>query len=391
MNLRYHLRPDNVRRNPIGGMSRTSVVLILTWMQLLVLFTSSFSISSSSYTSNPHKQSMMIRYTRIRRQEQQRSQLHVTQRSKFDYSIPPINVNEKKDMYPKTSTSIKKLIPNKAAAIHLKSDSLTNTESTTPSTSSSGIADWNKYLVPFGIVAILGLVKTTLSYLDITLDDIVNMVQVFLQDPQTVMNHCVETIQGMGPLGIVYFGIVYVIAEVLAIPAVPLTVSAGYLFGLPIGVSVVLLSATMAATISFFIGKTVLRSFVVTNILQQNPKFAKIDRIIGERGFSLLIVLRLSPLFPFALSNYVYGASSIDFVSYFWATLLGFAPGTIAYVYTGMVGKEIMFNTDGVNDQPWYVYGVGFALILGVMKVISDTASSILQSIDEDDENNDGP
>ena len=101
-------------------------------------------------------------------------------------------------------------------------------------------------------------------------------------------------------------------------------------------------------------------------------------------------MLRLSPLFPFALSNYVYGASSIDFVSYFWATLLGFSPGTIAYVYTGMVGKEIMFNADGINNQPWYVYGVVFTIILGVMKIISDTASGILQSIDDDDETNDG-
>ena len=318
--------------------------------------------------------------------------LFVTHRSKFDFSIPPININEeakkKKEKNDQSSTKIdiKTIIPTKAAAVHFNSDIRTNTESITSSSSILENLDGDQYLVPFGLVTLFGIVSWVLSHVDFTIDDVIHTVQQFLQDPQTVLNQCIETVQGMGPLGIVYFGIVYVLAEVLAIPAVPLSVSAGYLFGLPMGVSIVLLSATIAASISFVIGKTILRSFVVTNILQQNPKLAKIDRIIGERGFNLLIVLRLSPLFPFALSNYVYGASSIDFVSYFWATLLGFAPGTIAYVYTGMVGKEIMFNTDGVNDQPWYVYGIGFTLILGIMKVISDTASGILKSLDDDDD-----
>jgi uncharacterized membrane protein YdjX (TVP38/TMEM64 family) len=256
-------------------------------------------------------------------------------------------------------------------------------------------------LLLFGIITTTGMMPSPplplqVDGLMIAMDTIVRTVQQTWNDPQTIIQQCIDTIQEMGPLGMVYFSIVYVMAEILAIPAVPLSVSAGYLFGLPLGVSIVLLSATIAASISFVIGKTILRSFVVHHVLQQNPKLAKIDRIIGERGFNLLIVLRLSPLFPFALSNYVYGASSIDFVSYFWATLLGFAPGTIAYVYTGMVGKEIIVTTqqqiDGVGmtsngDQPWYVYGFGFALILGIMKVISDTASEILQSIDDNDDN----
>jgi uncharacterized membrane protein YdjX (TVP38/TMEM64 family) len=249
-------------------------------------------------------------------------------------------------------------------------------------------------IVPFviGLLAIIGAVVAVVvatTNVPYGADDWVHTLQQQWQqqqheDPSTLLTACVERIHDMGPVGILYFGLVYVLAEVLAIPAVPLTVSAGYLFGWPVGVGVVLLSATIAASISFLIGQTLLRSWVVTQILPQNPKFAKIDRIIGERGFHLLILLRLSPLFPFALSNYVYGASSIDFASYFWATLLGFAPGTIAYVYTGMVGKEIMFH-DNVSDQPWYVYGIGFTFILGIMKIVSDTASGILQSIEEDD------
>lgn len=372
------------------------VVIAIGSMILLTSTTSSFHIITSSSHSRMcrARPPLTVPYNNNLHSYRSLSVHHVTQRSELDFSIPPLNIKEQEDRnHLSTSTvNVKTLIPTKAAAVHFNSDKLSDKKSIESSSSSreSENLDRNRYLVSFGIVTMFGIVSAILSHVDITIDDLISTVQQFLHDPQTVLNQCIETVQGMGPLGIVYFGIVYVIAEILAIPAVPLSVSAGYLFGLPLGVSIVLLSATIAASISFVIGKTVLRSFVVTKILQENPKLAKIDRIIGERGFNLLIVLRLSPLFPFALSNYVYGASSIDFVSYFWATLLGFAPGTIAYVYTGMVGKELMFSTDGVNDQPWYVYGIGFTLILGIMKVISDTASGILQSIDEDDDKDGG-
>jgi uncharacterized membrane protein YdjX (TVP38/TMEM64 family) len=52
-----------------------------------------------------------------------------------------------------------------------------------------------------------------------------------------------------------------------------------------------------------------------------------------------VLLLRLSPLLPFALSNYLYGITSVDFGSYVAATLLGFAPGTFGIVYAGSVGK----------------------------------------------------
>ena len=50
-------------------------------------------------------------------------------------------------------------------------------------------------------------------------------------------------------------------AEVVCVPAIPLAASSGYLFGLVPGFVTVLLSATIAACISFFIGRTFLRGW----------------------------------------------------------------------------------------------------------------------------------
>ena len=204
-----------------------------------------------------------------------------------------------------------------------------------------------------------------------------------VSSPSATLQSVVDKIEGMGDAGVAYFAAVYVIAEILAIPAIPLTASAGYLFGVQEGTLVVLLSGTIASGVGFLLGRTLFREKVV-EILEDYPKFKAIDRVIGKEGFKLMVLLRLSPIFPFSLSNYLYGATSIDFWPYFWGTMLGFGPGTFAYVYTGTVGKALL--SSDANAQPWYVYAGVLAGIAGFLKVVADVASSFIESLDEEPE-----
>lgn len=208
-------------------------------------------------------------------------------------------------------------------------------------------------------------------------------IQEAIQNPSAALDQVVTTVESMGPLGALYFGIAYTIAEILAIPAIPLTASAGYLFGPVEGTTVVLFSAATAAAISFVIGRTLLRDYVEGKLVDY-PQFAKIDRAIGKEGFKLMLLLRLSPIFPFALSNYLYGASSINFPAFFWGTLLGFAPGTIAYVCTGAFGKAL--SDGGDSTYPWYLYAGGLALLSGFLKVAADTATRIVEEMEEEED-----
>lgn len=210
--------------------------------------------------------------------------------------------------------------------------------------------------------------------------DVHSTINRFMSDPQEVLQDVVDSVESMGPAGAIYFMVFYCVAEIFALPMIPLTLSAGYLFGLYEGVAVVLLAGTVAACVGFFIGKTFLREYV-EGILDENPKFAKIDRAIGREGFKLLLLLRMTPIFPFAMSNYVYGASSISFVPYFFGTALGFLPGTIGYVYTGMVGKAL---TLGDGDQPWYVYGLGLGALIVILKLITDVAARIVEAVEDE-------
>jgi len=207
-----------------------------------------------------------------------------------------------------------------------------------------------------------------------------NSIQFFFDNPTSSLEAVVESVKSMGPLGYFYFAAVYTTAEILAIPAIPLTASAGYLFGLKEGTLLVLFSASIAASISFLIGRTFLRSYVEI-ALENYPDFKKIDRAIGEEGFKLMLLLRLSPLFPFALSNYFYGATRIGFWEYFFGTMIGFTPGTIAYVYTGEIGKSL--TLDAAGSEPWYVYAGLLLILSGFLKIVADVATGVIDKMDE--------
>lgn len=80
-------------------------------------------------------------------------------------------------------------------------------------------------------------------------------------DFNALMEASISKIESLGPYGYIYFAAIYIAAEILAIPAMPLTASSGYLFGLIPGLFTVLLSATIAACVSFGIGRFFLRDW----------------------------------------------------------------------------------------------------------------------------------
>jgi len=168
---------------------------------------------------------------------------------------------------------------------------------------------------------------------------------------------------------------------VLAIPVFPLTASSGYLFGLIPGTATVLISATIAACISFYIGRTVLRGWA-SKVTNDWPKWKAIDGAISKQGFKVILLLRLSPLLPFAVSNYLYGITSVDFLSFFAATFIGFAPGTLGIVYAGSAGKA--FFSEG-GSVPWYVIaGVGGVIVLAA-QTIAKIAGDAIKNMEEEE------
>ena len=132
----------------------------------------------------------------------------------------------------------------------------------------------------------------------------------------------------------ILFLLVYVLATVCFLPALPLTIAAGAIFGIGAGFALVSVSSTLGATAAFFIGRTVARDWVSRKIAAW-PVFRALDRSLADRGFWIVLLTRLSPLLPFFLLNYAYGVSAVKPRDYIPASWIGMMPGTLLYVYAG--------------------------------------------------------
>ena len=143
----------------------------------------------------------------------------------------------------------------------------------------------------------------------------------------------------LGALGYVVYTLGYGIIGVV-FPASILTLGAGALFGVVGGTIVVAIGATLAATLAFLLARTILRKRVEA-MTGKHPKFRAVDRAIAREGAKIVVLIRLSAVFPFLFVNYAFGLTGIGLVPYVVATFLGILPATVAFVYLGAAGAAV--------------------------------------------------
>jgi uncharacterized membrane protein YdjX (TVP38/TMEM64 family) len=151
----------------------------------------------------------------------------------------------------------------------------------------------------------------------------------------------------------------YIAATVLVIPGSILTLAAGFVFGLPAGVALVSAGSVLGAAAAFLVGRFFARAWVKEKIAKL-PRFRALDDATHSDGFIIVLLVRLSPLFPFNLVNYGLGLTAVSFRNYFFASWIGMLPGTILYVYIGSLAQNFAELTDGVETGL-----AGRALLIG--------------------------
>ncbi len=145
----------------------------------------------------------------------------------------------------------------------------------------------------------------------------------------------------LGFWGPVVFVLLYVVATILFVPGTILTFVAGAMFGLMRGTILVSAGSTIGAAFAFLIARYVAREKVV-EMAKGNRRFDAIDRAIGEGGWKVVGLLRLSPAIPFNLQNYLYGLTPVRFWPYLATSWIAMLPGTFLYVYIGHVTGAVV-------------------------------------------------
>ena len=109
--------------------------------------------------------------------------------------------------------------------------------------------------------------------------------------------------------------LLFVGANLVAVPATVLTLIAGAMLGFGWAVPVAALARPSSAALAYGLVRRVVRARV-REALRSRPRADAVDRALHRGGFRLVVLLRLSPLFPSTLSNYILGATRVGFVPF---------------------------------------------------------------------------
>jgi uncharacterized membrane protein YdjX (TVP38/TMEM64 family) len=189
-------------------------------------------------------------------------------------------------------------------------------------------------------------------------------------------------VQSLGPWGPVAFVAAYGIAAVLILPCVLLTLAAGALWGVVRGLVYAMTGASLGAALAFLTARYVLRRFVQAYV-DRHPRLVAIDRAVEAEGLRLMFLLRLSPIVPYTLLNYVLGVSRVRFRE-FMGGLAGMVPAALMYVYAGKVIGDVAAIATGARaprDAAYYtLLGIGLAATVLASILIARAAARAVQA-----------
>lgn len=143
-------------------------------------------------------------------------------------------------------------------------------------------------------------------------------------------------ILGFGKYADIVFVLIYAVKPILFfVPASLMSILAGNIFGPIKGFILSMVGLFLSGTVAFFLAKLLGKPFVEKLL---KGKTLKLDENIEEHGFKIMLLMRLSAIFPYDPLSYAAGLTKMRYIDFITATLIGTAPEFVAY---SLMGKNM--------------------------------------------------
>ncbi len=178
--------------------------------------------------------------------------------------------------------------------------------------------------------------------------------------PEGLITALFATVEALGPLGPVAFVFAVATAELIPLfPTQPLLLAAGLLFGTKVGALAMMTATTIAAAVAFGLARGVGRPLAERLLSREMEEAgeaaggvrARVEGVarLTERGTfwqqaGAVLVLRMTPLVPFSISNYLLGVSKLPFPPYLLGTAVGMAIWSPAYAALGGASRAMLLR-----------------------------------------------
>ena len=188
-----------------------------------------------------------------------------------------------------------------------------------------------------------------------------------------------------GVLGLLLYGALDALLVVLLLPVIVLAVGAGVLFGIVQGTVLMVVATTTGATLAFFIGRHLLGARL-RGWLAGRRRAHALTRALRDGGWWTIAALRVTPLFPFKSTNYVFGALELRLSDFVIGTALGILPLTATAVTLGALAGDVaaaLAAQRSPRPLDWFLYGAGLVIAGAALVHLTQRARRLLAETTE--------
>lgn len=162
-----------------------------------------------------------------------------------------------------------------------------------------------------------------------------------------------------------------VLCGIALIPPTFLAIVMGYFLGWTALLLLILINM-LAIVLIYGLSRWLNLSWI-ENWLRNDPKRSRVLNRIKSEELKIIFFTKLSPLFPFAVTNLIFAASGAAFRNIVLGGFLGMIPRTVLAVYAGTQARglqELVENPEGSSVSQWLISGLVLASLAGLFFVL---------------------
>jgi uncharacterized membrane protein YdjX (TVP38/TMEM64 family) len=144
------------------------------------------------------------------------------------------------------------------------------------------------------------------------------------------------------------------------LPTTLTAIASGYFFGwwaLPF----LIIAYSMASVLGFSLGKISNMGFTEL-LFEKNPKFQREVESRKEKEGSLVFFVRISPVVPFAVSNFLFSSMSVKLWKVLAYGIPGMLPRTVIAFSAGVLASSFIAAKESMNSP--LQWGIGAVLLI---------------------------
>lgn len=193
-----------------------------------------------------------------------------------------------------------------------------------------------------------------------------------LENFQTHRGMVVDYYRQSPAMAVLLFALLYIGVTGLSLPgAGVMTLIAGAVFDLLVGVVLVSFASTIGASIAFLVSRYLFRDLVQRRF---ESALRPINQGVEQEGAFYLFALRLVPVVPFFAINVSMALTPVRLWTFYWVSQIGMLGGTMVYVNAGrQIGQ---LESIGGLFSPMLI---GSFVLLGLFPLIAKRGLEIVK------------